>query len=120
MRRWRGPVGLAEQYGKKLHVVFANPFEFFDSVYSTLEQTVAKEKLVDAKNISFHRSAEHPLVARSAPYVVPGWNTVNDEVSATGEYGVYMLFDRKGRLAFRGRATIEEIEERVKKLVRGR
>jgi len=120
VRRWRGPVGLAERYGKKLHVVFANPFEFNDSVYPKVESNVAKEKLVDARNVSFHRYAKHPLVSRDAPYVAPGWNSSNLEIDATQEHGVYALFDRKGRLAFRGRATIEEIEERVKQLVRGR
>ena len=120
MRRWRGPAGLAEQYGKKVHVVLANPFEFFDAVYEKVEATVSKEKLEERANLSFHRVATHPLVDRAGAIAAPGWNSSDGEIVAGELHGVWVLFDKQGRLAFRGRAPLAEIEDRVAKLVRGK
>ena len=120
MRRWRGPAGLAEQYGKKVHVVLANPFEFFDAVYEKVEATVEREDLAGLANLSFHRVATHPLVDRRGAAVAPGWNSSGAEVAANELHGVWTLFDKRGNLAFHGRAPLAEIEERVAKLVRGR
>ena len=119
MRRWRGPAGLAERHGKKIHVILANPFEFFDTVYEKVEEIVAREKLADLPNLSFHKRATHPLVDRGRAFVAPGWNSSNDEVTATSQHGVWVVFDKQGRLAFRGRAPLERVQELVGRLVRG-
>ena len=64
--------------------------------------------------------ATHPFADRKGSHTVPGWNSSNYEISASGRHGCYLLFDREGRLAFRGRASFEEIEERVEALLRRR
>ena len=70
------------------------------------------------RNFSFHRQTTHPLVEKKGPTMVPGWNASNDEITASGRHGCYVLFDRKGQLAFQGRMTFEEVEDAVKRLLK--
>lgn len=76
-----------------------------------------KEEVSGRKNFTFHRQTTHPLVSKKGPTMVPGWNASNDEITATGRHGCYVLFDKEGQLVFQGRQTFEEIEARVQRLL---
>ena len=122
MRRWQQFAGLADTYrNRPLHIVLANPFAFAESVYPKVEASTAKAKIPgNRKNFSFHRQTTHPAVDRRAPAMVPGWNSTNHEIRATGEHGCYVIFDRSGEIVFQGRLTFEEVEARVRELLRQR
>ena len=79
-----------------------------------------KEQVTGRRNFTFHRQTTHPLVQKKGSTMVPGWNSSNDEITANGRHGCYVLFDKDGQLVFQGRQTFEEIEKRVKQLLAGR
>jgi len=98
--------------------VLANPFKHFDSVYPQVVAAAQKERVDDRKNLTFHRQTMHPLVDKSGPTMAPGWNHSNDEITANGRHGCYVVFDRDGQLVFQGRLTFDEVEDMVARLVR--
>ena len=79
-----------------------------------------KEQVTGRRNFTCHRQTTHPLVQKKGSTMVPGWNSSNDEITATGRHGCYVLFDKDGQLVFQGRQTFEEIEKRVEQLLAGR
>lgn len=102
-----------------MRILFANPFKFAEATYGTVVKKVDETKLVlGRKNVSFLREAAHPAVDRHAAPFAPGWNSTNDEIKANDEDGCFVLFDRRGDLVFRGRATFATIEAKVAELLR--
>ena len=79
-----------------------------------------KAEVSGRENFTFHRQTTHPLVSKKGTSMVPGWNASNDEITANGRHGCYVLFDKHGQLIFQGRQTYEEIEARVKQLLGAR
>lgn len=122
MRRWRPFVGLADALGsKRFQMIFANPFPFNASVYPKVKTATARVDLANGrKNLRFLHHASHPAVDRDSAYISPGWNSSSREIMATKRHGSCILFDRDGNMVFRGRASFEEIEKRIRKLVRKR
>lgn len=120
MGHWHDFAGLAKELEKKpFELLFANPFPFNASVYEKVVATVNKTGLGSGHpNVRFLHHANHPSAARDGPANVPGWNASNIEITARGLDGCYLLFGRDGRLAFAGRATQAEIEQRVRELLR--
>ena len=53
-----------------------------------------KEQVTGRKNFTFHRQTTHPLVSKKGSTMVPGWNASNDEITASGRHGCYVLFDK--------------------------
>jgi hypothetical protein len=96
----------------------ANPFKMNDSVFGKTVAIASKKKVDKRKNLTFHRQTTHPLVDRRAPELTPGWNASNGEIAANRRSACYVLFDKDGRLVFRGRLTLEEVEARVASLLR--
>ncbi len=101
-----------------MHVIYANPFEFSDSVYPKVVETVKKVGLLDGRtNLTVLRSATHPAASRRTPAFVPGWNASNTEISVNGEHECAVIFDRSGEIVFRGRLTVESAEARLRDLL---
>lgn len=59
----------------------------------------------------------HPEISKKGAGMMPGWNVSNDESRLTDRRACYVLFDRDGRIVFRGRLTFEEVEKRVRALL---
>ena len=97
-------------------MVFANPFPFNASVYPKVKTATAKIDLANGRtNLRFLHHAFHPAVDRDSPCVSPGWNSSSREILATKRHGSCVLFDRKGNMVFRGRASFEEIERAIQR-----
>lgn len=96
----------------------ANPFKMNDTVFPKTVKAAIAEGVDKRKNLTFHRQTTHPLVDKKAPVMTPGWNASNGEIVANRRSACYVLFDKDGRLVFQGRLTLEEIEEKVGKLLR--
>ncbi len=122
MRRWRPFVGLADTLGsKRFQMIFANPFPFNASVYPRVKKATVRADLESGReNLRFLHHVDHPAVNRNSPCISPGWNSTSGEIIATKRYGACVLFDRDGTLVFRGRASFEEIEKKVRELLRKR
>ncbi|MAG58639.1 MAG: hypothetical protein CMJ83_20310 [Planctomycetes bacterium] len=102
-------------------MIFANPFPFSASVYPKVKTVTAKVGLEKGrKNLRFLHHVAHPAVDRNSPCVSPGWNSSSGEILATKRHGSCILFDRDGSMVFRGRASFEEIEKKIRRLVRKR
>ncbi len=97
--------------------MFANPFPHNESVYPKVQAAAEKVGADGRRNFSFHRQTTHPLVSKKGAGMVPGWNASNDEITANGRHGCYVLFDRDGRIVFQGRLRFEEVEEAVERLI---
>lgn len=88
-----------------------------DSVYEQVQKAREKTGVEPRPNFTFHRQASHPGVDRHGPAMVPGWNSSNAEIRAAHQDACYVIWDRTGALAFRGRLTFEQVEELVGELL---
>ena len=69
-------------------------------------------------NFSFHRQVTHPLVSKHGAEMTPGWNCTNHEIKASKRFACYVFIDKSGQIVFQGRLTFEEVEAKVKELLR--
>jgi hypothetical protein len=122
VQRWLPFASLADKYrGQPVHILLANPFPFSEAVYDKVKATVERVSLVKGRtNLSVLHHAKHPAVDRHGAAFVPGWNASNNEIKTNSEHACFVLFDRSGQIAFRGRLTPEEAERRVAALLRHR
>ena len=102
-------------------MIFANPFPFSASVYPKVKTVTAKVDLENGReNLRFLRHVTYPALDRNSPAMSPGWNDTSPEIQATKRHGSCVLFDRDGRMVFRGRASFDEIKKKIQKLIRKR
>ena len=74
---------MADKYrSKPFHIVFANPFKHFESVYPKNKDAADKVGVSGRRNFTFHKQTTHPLVSKHASPMTPGWNTSNGEITA--------------------------------------
>lgn len=101
-----------------MHVILANPFRSFDSTVPKVREKLA-EYGIDGQpaNFSVHRQTMHPEVSKHGAGMTPGWNVSNDESRLSERRACYVIFDRDGRIVFRGRLTFEEVEEKIRDLL---